>query len=389
MVVAPAGEFPDGAAAVGAGAALPRDPDAPWAIAGRKPGSYPTDLQYPWRRIRARAGLGEGLPMIGKLLGHPAPHRRWAPHPAPVSHGDGQTARRDPRRPARRSVAPRVCGPAHHGRARRGGRRASPRGRRADEPPLRSRAALLRIVRHYGERPEFVVLGGLVPELLCAGSAFQNAGTTDVDVQVDPEIACGAVVRELRVRIGGVARTAESPSCSCTTTLADRRLRPSWCRTASRTRSMRSQRHSTTCGPISRPRMRKSLGPMSNRYEPITPTSIPRPRRRTPCLRSGNSIGAFGVASIDGTDHARVRPSVHERRPCSVTAIGRPTDRQAQGMLVSTARRRLAISHPTHLWCPRSCARACRTVSRANDDKRRPGRCREKRMPNRHTRVNI
>ena len=79
----------------------------------------------------------------------------------------------------------------------------------ADEPPLRSRAALLRIVRHYGERPEFVVLGGLVPELLCAGSAFQNAGTTDVDVQVDPEIACGAVVRELRARIDGVARTAE------------------------------------------------------------------------------------------------------------------------------------------------------------------------------------
>ena len=130
MVVAPAGEFPDGAAAVGAGAALPRDPDAPWAIADRKPDSYLTDLQHPWRRIRARAGLGEGLPMIGKLLGHPAPHRRWAPHPAPVSHGDGQTARRDPRRPARRSVAPRVCGPAHHGRARRGGRRASPRGRR-------------------------------------------------------------------------------------------------------------------------------------------------------------------------------------------------------------------------------------------------------------------
>ena len=55
----------------------------------RKPGSHLTDLQHPWRRIRARAGLddvrlhdlrhsfasggllvGEGLPMIGKLLGH-------------------------------------------------------------------------------------------------------------------------------------------------------------------------------------------------------------------------------------------------------------------------------------------------------------------------------
>ena len=61
----------------------------PWVIVGRKPGSHLTDLQHPWRRIRARAGLddvrihdlrhsfasggllvGEGLPMIGKLLGH-------------------------------------------------------------------------------------------------------------------------------------------------------------------------------------------------------------------------------------------------------------------------------------------------------------------------------
>ena len=61
----------------------------PWVIAGRKPGGHLTDLQHPWRRIRARAALddvrihdlrhsfasggllvGEGLPMIGKLLGH-------------------------------------------------------------------------------------------------------------------------------------------------------------------------------------------------------------------------------------------------------------------------------------------------------------------------------
>ena len=66
-----------------------RQKDNPWVIAGRKPGSHLTDLQHPWRRIRARAGLddvrihdlrhsfasggllvGEGLPMIGKLLGH-------------------------------------------------------------------------------------------------------------------------------------------------------------------------------------------------------------------------------------------------------------------------------------------------------------------------------
>ena len=68
---------------------LRRPDDNPWGIAGRKPGSHLTDLQHPWRRIRARAGLadvrlhdlrhsfacggllvGEGLPMIGKLLGH-------------------------------------------------------------------------------------------------------------------------------------------------------------------------------------------------------------------------------------------------------------------------------------------------------------------------------
>ena len=31
----------------------------PWVIAGRKPGSHLTDLQHPWRRIRARAGLDD------------------------------------------------------------------------------------------------------------------------------------------------------------------------------------------------------------------------------------------------------------------------------------------------------------------------------------------
>ena len=70
-------------------ARLPRDENNPWVIAGRMPSSHLTDLQHPWRRIRARAelpdvrihdlrhsfasralALGEGLPMIGKLLGH-------------------------------------------------------------------------------------------------------------------------------------------------------------------------------------------------------------------------------------------------------------------------------------------------------------------------------
>ena len=53
--------------------------------------------------------------------------------------------------------------------------------------------ALVRIVHHYGERPAFVLLGGLVPELLCSGSTYLHAGTTDVDVQVDLEIARGSV----------------------------------------------------------------------------------------------------------------------------------------------------------------------------------------------------
>ena len=63
--------------------------DNPYVITGKKSGSCLTDLQHPWRRIRSRAkldgvrihdlrhsyasgalALGEGLPMIGKLLGH-------------------------------------------------------------------------------------------------------------------------------------------------------------------------------------------------------------------------------------------------------------------------------------------------------------------------------
>lgn len=82
----------------------------------------------------------------------------------------------------------------------------------SDEVP-RSRAArraaeraLVRVVHHYGDRPEFVVLGGLVPELLCAASPYQHAGTTDIDVQVDLEIACGSVNT---VRLEQALRNAE------------------------------------------------------------------------------------------------------------------------------------------------------------------------------------
>ena len=63
--------------------------DNPWVITGRRPGSRLASLHFPWGRIRKQAGLedvrlhdlrhsfasggllvGEGLPMIGKLLGH-------------------------------------------------------------------------------------------------------------------------------------------------------------------------------------------------------------------------------------------------------------------------------------------------------------------------------
>lgn len=65
--------------------------------------------------------------------------------------------------------------------------------RRSQDARAAAETALVRVVHHYGSRPEFVVLGGLVPELLCASSAFRHAGTTDVDVQVNLEIACGSV----------------------------------------------------------------------------------------------------------------------------------------------------------------------------------------------------
>jgi len=67
----------------------PRMPGNPWVIFGTIDGKHLSDLQPFWRRVRARAGLkdarihdlrhtfastavaaGQGLPMIGKLLGH-------------------------------------------------------------------------------------------------------------------------------------------------------------------------------------------------------------------------------------------------------------------------------------------------------------------------------
>jgi hypothetical protein len=69
-----------------------------------------------------------------------------------------------------------------------------------DVEPVRTAAArraaelaLVRVAHHYGGRPEFVLLGGLVPALLCSNSSKRHAGTSDVDVQVDLEIAGGSV----------------------------------------------------------------------------------------------------------------------------------------------------------------------------------------------------
>jgi integrase len=78
-----------GDAAVALVEALPHVEDNPYVIVGKKEKTRLTDLQHPWRRIRKTAGLndvrihdlrhtfasggllvGEGLAMIGKLLGH-------------------------------------------------------------------------------------------------------------------------------------------------------------------------------------------------------------------------------------------------------------------------------------------------------------------------------
>ena len=78
-----------GASALAVLAGVEHLPDNEHVITGKFPGRHLTDLQRPWRRIRKRAGLegvrihdlrhtfashavsnGEGLPMLGKLLGH-------------------------------------------------------------------------------------------------------------------------------------------------------------------------------------------------------------------------------------------------------------------------------------------------------------------------------
>ena len=51
-----------------------------------------------------------------------------------------------------------------------------------------------------------MLIGGLVPELLCAASPYGHAGTIDIDVQVDLEIAAGSVNA---VRLEQALRNAE------------------------------------------------------------------------------------------------------------------------------------------------------------------------------------
>ncbi len=51
--------------------------------------------------------------------------------------------------------------------------------------------ALVRVAHHYGGTPEFIVIGGLVPELLTRQAGVIHQGTTDIDVQVDLEIQHG------------------------------------------------------------------------------------------------------------------------------------------------------------------------------------------------------
>src|SRR5690606_6425773 len=79
--------------------ALPRQPGNPYVICGNRKGACVVNLQKPWRRIRAMAGLpgvrlhdlrhsfasvaaaeGLSLPVIGALLGHsqPATTARYA-----------------------------------------------------------------------------------------------------------------------------------------------------------------------------------------------------------------------------------------------------------------------------------------------------------------------
>ncbi|MCY4558110.1 MAG: site-specific integrase, partial [Chloroflexi bacterium] len=93
---------------------LPRVPGNPWVVPGAKPGTHMTDIDTAWRTIRAKAGLhdvrihdirhsfasralalGEGLPIIGRLLGH-----RQAETTARYAHLDRDSVRQSAERVA-------------------------------------------------------------------------------------------------------------------------------------------------------------------------------------------------------------------------------------------------------------------------------------------------
>ena len=69
----------------------------------------------------------------------------------------------------------------------------SPEAERSRQARRAAERALVRVIHRYGATPEFVLLGGVVPELLCRDSGMRHAGTTDIDVQVDLEVSTGAV----------------------------------------------------------------------------------------------------------------------------------------------------------------------------------------------------
>ena len=100
-------------------AALPRVPGNRWVVPGAKPGTHMTDIDTAWQTIRAKAGLrdvrihdirhsfasralalGEGLPIIGRLLGH-----RQAETTARYAHLDRDAVRKSAER-----VAVRIAG---------------------------------------------------------------------------------------------------------------------------------------------------------------------------------------------------------------------------------------------------------------------------------------
>ncbi len=98
--------------------AVPRQKGNPHVICGAKPGAHLVNLQKPWRRIRAQAGLhdvrlhdlrhsfasvaaggGMSLPLIGALLGHSQPQTT-----ARYAHlGD------DPRQAAAEEISSRIA----------------------------------------------------------------------------------------------------------------------------------------------------------------------------------------------------------------------------------------------------------------------------------------